>query len=439
VANFAVYNYRIYLVMYKFQRRSFLTLILSLLWVYGYCQADTLKMSLQDAEKQFLEKNFSLLAQKYNVEASKALIDQAKLWDNPVLSTDQNIYDGISKKLFYHNAGQNLGQVFVQLNQVFTTAGKRGKQVQVAKDNEKVQEAAFNDLMRNLRYNLQLDFGQLANLIAQGRVYQLEIASATNLVNGIQKSFDAGNTSMKDLLRLKALLFGLQNDMTENSRQINDLQTELKTLLVTGEMAYILPIVNEQPNQAVDLSIPNLIEQAKTNRPDYLSNQYQLNSATHNLDYQKALASPDVTLGLSYDKNSSYAPNYVGFQVGLPLPFFNRNQGNIESAKFNRMSQENTLKDNEAHLKNDVVAAVNQYKLNLELVSAQQTAFNGQYDKLFNNMLKSFQQRDIGLIEFVDFFDSYKDTKLKILQQQYNVQKAIADLNFAVGTTIIKP
>ncbi len=54
-------------------------------------------------------------------------------------------------------------------------------------------------------------------------------------------------------------------------------------------------------------------------------------------------------------------------------------------------------------------------------------------------MLKSFKQRDIGLIEFVDFFDTYKDTKLKILQQQYNLQKAIADLNFAVGTTVIKP
>jgi cobalt-zinc-cadmium efflux system outer membrane protein len=53
-------------------------------------------------------------------------------------------------------------------------------------------------------------------------------------------------------------------------------------------------------------------------------------------------------------------------------------------------------------------------------------------------MLKSFQQRQISLIEFVDFFDTYKDTKLKILQQQYNLQKAIADLNFATGTTIIK-
>jgi cobalt-zinc-cadmium efflux system outer membrane protein len=399
-------------------------------------QTDTLKINFQDAEKQFLENNLNLLAQKYNIEASKALIQQAKLWDNPVLSTDQNIWDGGSKKFFYHS--NNSGQVFVQLSQVFATAGKRGKQVKVVEDDAKVQEAAFADLMRNLRYNLQLDFSQLATLNAQAKVYQNEISSAQNLVAAIQKSFDAGNTSMKDLIRLKALLFGLQNDMVENNRQVNDLQTELKTLLQTNETAFVYPVISDKPVETVTLDIPSLIEQAKTNRPDYLSNQYQLSSATHNLAYQKALAVPDVTIGAAYDQNSSYARNYYGLQIGLPLPFFNRNQGNIKSAKYNIQSQEATVKQNELQLKNDVVAAVNQYKLNQQLFSTQQLEFNEQYDKLFNSMLKSFQQRQISLIEFVDFFDTYKDTKLKILQQQYNLQKAIADLNFATGTTIIK-
>ncbi|QKJ31020.1 TolC family protein [Mucilaginibacter mali] len=402
-------------------------------------QTDTLRMNFQDAEKQFLQNNLALLAQKYNIEAQKALVDQAKLWDNPTLSTDQNIYDGGSKKFFYHNSADGLGQVFVQLSQVFQTAGKRGKQVQVAKDDAKVQEAAFNDLMRNLRYNLQLDFSQLATLIDQAKVYQNEIESATNLVNAIQKSFDVGNTSMKDLIRLKALLFGLQNDMIENSKQINDLQTELKTLLQTKETAFVVPVINTTPDKNVMLDPQALIAQAKANRADYLGNQYQLESATHNLTLQKAMASPDITVGVAYDKNSSYAQNYYGLQIGLPLPFFNRNQGNIKSAKYNMMSQEATLRDNESHLKNDVVSAVNQYKLNQQLFSTQQTAFNEQYDKLFNSMLKSFKERQIGLIEFVDFFDTYKDTKLKILQQQYNLQKSIADLNYATGTTIIKP
>ncbi|SEN43718.1 outer membrane protein, cobalt-zinc-cadmium efflux system [Mucilaginibacter gossypiicola] len=411
-------------------------LFFSLLTQKAEAQTDTLKITFPDAEKQFIENNLSLLAQKYNVDASKALIQQAKLWDNPTLSTDQNIHDASTNKFFNHSNGG--GQIFVQLNQVFATAGKRGKQVKVAEDDAKVQEAAFNDLMRNLRYNLQLDFSQLGSLNAQQLVYQNEIKSATELVNAIQKSFDVGNTSMKDLIRLKALLFGLQNDMVENNRQINDLQTELKTLLQTKETTFIQPVINDKPVETADLDVQSLISQAMTNRPDYLSNRYQLSSATHNLAYQKALAVPDVTVGVSYDQNSSYAPHYYGLQIGFPIPLFNRNQGNIKSAQYNIKSQESTLKQSEFQLKNDVVAAVNQYKLNEQLFSNQQITFNEQYDKLFGAMLKSFQQRQISLVEFVDFFDTYKDTKLKILQQKFNLQKAIADLNFAVGTTVIK-
>jgi cobalt-zinc-cadmium efflux system outer membrane protein len=244
---------------------------------------------------------------------------------------------------------------------------------------------------------------------------------------------------MKDLIRLKALLFGAQNDMVENSRQINDLETEMKTLLLVKETSFILPqIDNSKPGPDVAFDLSALIEQAKTNRPDYLSNQYQVSSSEHNLAYQKALAVPDVSVGMSFDKNSNYAPNYYGLEIGFPIPFLNRNQGNIKNAKYQLLSQQATLHESEAKLKNDVVAAVNQYQLNKQLFTAQQVQFNEQYDKLFNGMFTAYRQKQISLVEFIDFFDSYKDTKLKILQQQYNMQKAIADLNLSVGATIVK-
>jgi cobalt-zinc-cadmium efflux system outer membrane protein len=167
-------------------------------------------ITFKDAEKSFsapitlvfLPKSITLMPRRH-------LVKQAKLWDNPVLSTDQNITDA-NKKFFDHSNGN--GQVLVQLSQVFKTAGKRGKQVQVASDDVKIQQAQFNDLLRNLHYNLLLDFSQVANLIDQRKVYQTEIASATNMVNAIDKSYQAGNNSLKDVIRLKALNFGLQND-----------------------------------------------------------------------------------------------------------------------------------------------------------------------------------------------------------------------------------
>nr|WP_067057648.1 TolC family protein [Mucilaginibacter sp. L294] len=398
-------------------------------------QTDTLRITIKDAEKTFLQNNLSLLAQKYNVDAAQALVKQAKLWDNPVLGTDQNITDA-NKKFFDHSNGN--GQVLVQLSQVFKTAGKRGKEVKIAQDGVQIQQAQFNDLLRNLHYNLLLDFSQVANLIDQRKVYQMEIASATNMVNAIDKSYQAGNNSLKDVIRLKALNFGLQNDLVEIDRQINDLQSELKTLLTANPNQFIAPHITFN-NTDTTLNAAALAEVAKSNRGDYLANQYLLNQNNHNFALQKAMAVPDVTIGSTYDQNSSYARNFVGLEISLPLPIFNRNQGNIKNAKLATQSQEYTLKNSELQLTNDVYSAVQQYQLSQQLLGSKENDFYAKYDQLFRSMGKGFQLKQINLQEYVDFFDSYRETKLKILQQQLNLQKAIADLNYAVGITVINP
>lgn len=421
--------------MNKLCKGTVVTLLISAKALTANCQTDTLRINFKEAESLFLKNNLSLLAQKYNVEATKALTDQAKYWDNPTLSTDQNIHDG-NGKFFDHSYGG--GQFYAQISQLFKTAGKRGKAIQIAKDDARIQQAEFNDLLRNLHYNLQLDFAQLANLIEQSKVYDTEIRSVNDLISGISKSYNVGNSSLKDVIRLKALLYSLQNDLTENNRQLNDLQSQLKTLLASDPATFILPNV-DQSIKDVDLNSNDLIELAKTNRGDYLSSQYQYDQAGHKLSLQKAQAIPDVTVGVEYDQHSSYAPNYWGLTVALPLPLFDRNKGNIRSAKSNVQSLESTYKNNELQLKNDVIAAVDQYRLSKQMISANQVDFYQQYDKLFNNMFKAYKERQISLVEFIDFFDSYKDTKLKVIAQRYNLQKAIADLNFSVGTTIINP
>lgn len=401
-----------------------------------YAQTDTLKISLKEAEKSFLERNLSLIAQKYNVNASQALVQQARLWDNPMLSTDQNLYDN-THRFFNHDNGN--GEVYAVVSQVFKTAGKRGMAVQLAKDAARIQQAQFDDLMRMLRYNLQLDFAQLSSLNEQAKIYRHEIAAGTMLVEKIEHAYKTDRTKYKDYIRLKALLFALENDRVDNGRQINSLETELKVLLKTKSSAFILPLVKTDAQVQVKLNISELIRIARAGRADYLATQYVFENAQHNLRYQKALAVPDVTIGVDYDKTNSYAPNYFGLQVGFALPVFNRNQGNIKSAYYDVQSKQSTLMENELRLENAVVATAQQYQLSAELLAGKHDVFNEEYDKLFERLLNDYQSGKIGLVDFVDFFDAYKDTKLKLLQQQYNLQKAIADLNFTVGAIVIEP
>ena len=99
------------------------------------CNAqDTLKITMQDAEKQFLQKNLSLIAEKYNIDINKAAIKQAKIWDNPDLSFASNIYDG-NKYPFYHAKSNYGGQFDISWMQLFKVAKQRKKLTDLLTDN----------------------------------------------------------------------------------------------------------------------------------------------------------------------------------------------------------------------------------------------------------------------------------------------------------------
>jgi cobalt-zinc-cadmium efflux system outer membrane protein len=399
---------------------------------------DTLSLSFQEAEKIFLQNNLSLLAVKYNIDANKALIRQAKLWDNPVLTIDQNIYDK-DGGFFKHNS--QTGTFYVQVMQLIRTAGKRNKAAQIAMDNTTISQQQFDDLLRTLRYVLHGDLLEVSHLLKIKKVYTREIEEVNRLIKGMDLQLQIGNVSVKDNLRIKALLFSLQNELVTADAQLIPLQSEIKLLLNNNETKFIAPALGYKFGELTTATIPNtdsLVQQALANRPDAKIAQTSVALQNHNLTYQKALAKPDVNVGTEFDQRSSYAPNYVGLAISLPLNIFNRNQGNIASAKFLIQQQQAVADQTNAKIKNDIVSAVSKFVFYQGVNNRQQLDFSQQYDTLFTNMLKSYQDRQLSLLEFIDFMDAYKDTKLKMVDQHNGLIHAAEDLNNAVGNDIIK-
>ncbi|MBS1599211.1 MAG: TolC family protein [Bacteroidetes bacterium] len=414
-------------------------LLLPLLAFHGIAQpkiADTISMSLPDAEKMFLEKNLALIAQQYNVDISKALVQQAKYWDNPVLNTDQNIYDG---KFFRHN--NNYGQIFIQIQQVIKTAGKRNKAIRLASDQVLTSTQQFNDLLRNLKYLLRNDFSSLNQMLRTNKIYTTEINSVTQLVAGMDAQLAAGNISQKDNLRLKALLYSLQSDQTDLLRQMAEQQTELHTLLQLPAGSFINPILPDNiDTKGIDqLNLTELIDSAKLNRPDANLAQTNLLLQQHNLSYQKSLAVPDLTVGVEYDQRSSYINNYYGLALSFPIPILNRNKGNIAAAQFSIKQAQTGVLQIQNQVESEVAAAYQKLLTIYRLQQQSDRDLQGKYDQLLRNMLESYRQRQVSLLEFLDFFGAYKDAQVKQLQQETNFRQAMEEINLTTGKDIIQP
>ena len=402
-------------------------------------KADTLTIALPDAEKIFFERNLTLLAGKYNIDANKALIDQAKLWDNPFLITDQNIYaDG---KWFTHGKdvnGNPEGQFFVQIQQLIKTAGKRGKLIQLATTNTRLAELQFNDLLRNLKYQLRSDYYTITQLLNNHKVYAREAVELQRLVAGMQQQLQAGNIAQKDFIRVQALLLSMQQDMLTNDRQLQDVQTEMRTLLQMTDITFIQPVTTDSVSALPSFVVDTLVNTARVYNSAYLIQQQQLLYQQQNLSYQKALRSPDLTVGPEYDHNSNYAPNYVGLTISLPLPVFNRNQGNIKSAEYSVKQQETVIQQSETVLNNSVKNAYQKLLLTYQQSGAAPAGFYQRYDQLISNVVESYRARQLSLLEFIDLFEAYRDTQTRLQQQLLNLRLAKEELNFETGTDVVK-
>lgn len=403
-------------------------------------QTDTLSLSLKQAEKIFLEQNLALLAQRYNVEVSKAPVKQARLWDDPTLTTDQNIY--ANHKWLEHGTnadGTPKGQYFIQIEQLIRTGGKRGRQIDMATTNSQMSEWQFAALMQNLKFQLRSDFYTIAQQLALAELYNEQSSQLEQLLNGMTAQYHSGNVARKDLLRVQALQINLQQEAAGNRKQLADNQAELKTLLgITGDtLIYPLPAPIDSIT-APEPGISQLLDLARQNNAFYRLDQLQLQYQKQNLAFQKALAVPDITLSPSYDLNSNYAPHYVGLGFSLPLPVFNGNRGNIKAARWQVKQEEANLSQADIRLQNEVTGAYQKYRYSMQLHSAMQQDFYNNYKQLQESIAESFRQRQISLLEFIDYFNDYETIRSKQLQQQLELRLAREELNRQTGADLFQ-
>lgn len=395
-------------------------------------------ISLQQADSTFISQNLLLLAEKCNVDAIRAQVLQSKLWSNPNVSVTQSAYNGAyktngGKKWF--DFSQN-GEMSVQIQQLILLAGKRNKQIKIAELSAQKEEQLYFDLLRTLRYSLHSGFYNVYYLQQSLTVYDKEINSLSKLIDVFQTQYKKGYVSKKEILRLKSDLLSLQSEKSSLYTQLTGALSDFNVLLHTSGINYA-PVVNQDNYKTADsLNIAALLDTAYNNRYDLKAAQIDASINENNYRYQKSMAVPDLTLMAGWDRQGSFIRdyNYVGVQVDLP--FFNRNQGNIKSAKLAAQASEYKMQSAEEQVKADVMQA---YAIAMDAEKNYHNfdhSFVADLDTLNQEMLKNYEKKNISLIEFLDYYEAYKDNALQINSMLYNRINALEGINYSVGKEV---
>jgi len=398
---------------------------------------DTLHITLRDAEQKFLDSNLSLLSQRYNIDVAKAQVIQAKLFPNPSIDLSGNIYNPDRKK--WGDISNKTGEYTIGIQQLIQLAGKRNKQIRIAETNTQIAEQQFFDLLRTLRYTLRSDFYQAYFFQSSINAYSVQVTTLEKLATTYDELQKKGIVTLKDAVRIKSLLYSLKAERTSLQNQFNDVEAEMQLLLKNNHTWYIpdadTNIIVKAPIQ--DLQLQTLLDSAYANRYDLKLTQSNLLLNQQNYQLQKALAVPDLTLGGQFDKRGSFVDNASFLTVGMDLPFFNRNQGNIKAAKISIDQSKVLVQQQTQTVENEVQTAFTKALNTDKMLNSVDPGFRNDFEKLLKSVTDNFAKKNLSILEFTDFYDSYKENILQINQLMNDRMQAIETLNFAVGKPLI--
>ncbi|MBU6121495.1 TolC family protein [Hymenobacter siberiensis] len=400
---------------------------------------DTIRLALPQAEQQFSQNNLAVLAQQYNVTVAQAQAVQARLIDNPSLYVEQDV---LRRKIGRPTVPEGTvgSEAIVTVQQLFSLAGRRKAAGQVAQQNAVVEQYNLQDLLRNLRYQLRSTFYDVYFKQQTLRTYATEITSLTRTVSLYQTQFEKGNIALKEVIRLRAFLFTLQSERQSLLNDVASDQTDLHVLLRDATGSQFVPLVDLRRTRELNLAShpeQELIDTALVRRTDLNARRASLQQQNLNLKLQQKLATPDLAVGYTYDKAGSYINNYSALTLGIAVPIFNRNQGNIQAAKAQiagsqlLVDQQQLVVQSEVHQAYQLAARNDELFQNTDRDTAP-------FARLMVGIEQSYAKRILSVVEYLDFFESYKNNLVQLNTLRANRVRAFEQLNFAVGKPVFR-
>ena len=416
--------------------RAFLFLLFLLLAGKMCAQQVAGTLTLKEAEQRFLERNLSLIAERYNIDMAQAQVLQAKLFENPVISLEQNVYNRLNGK--YFDFGKE-GEAVVEIEQVIHLAGQRNKQVRLEKINKEIAEYQFEEVMRTLRQELNEKFVEVYFLSKSIAIYEKEVNSLQVLLGGMKIQQEKGNISLMEISRLESMLFSLRKEKNERENDLLTTRGELNLLLNLPEDTQVQLSLDEEVLQQLDLSQLSFADlKAIINaRPDQKIARSTVNASRANLKLQKSMAFPEFSVKGNYDRVGNFINDYFAIGVSLSVPIFNRNQGNIKAARFSiqQAGVQQEYAANRADM--ELFTAYTSLEKATQLYQSTTMDLERNFEKWLTGVNENFTRKNISLLEFIDYYDSYKETCIQLYEIKKNVFLAMENLNTVVGQNVL--
>jgi cobalt-zinc-cadmium efflux system outer membrane protein len=154
------------------------------------------------------------------------------------------------------------------------------------------------------------------------------------------------------------------------------------------------------------------------------------------LSAEMAARIPDLQGSVGYLQYEEDGTDALAFGVGLPLPLFDRNQGNIAAARHGLSKAEAERSATGIALSADLAEAHALLSGALQRVTALREKVVPAMEEAFRAAHEGYQQGKFGYLDMLDAQRTLFEAKVALLEAQGGYQSALIDIQRLTGTDI---
>ena len=385
-----------------------------------------------------LVQNKSLQAAREQLRQAEARLKQAGLRPNPSLDLSR------STDVLFGNEGEN--GFAVALSQPFELGGKRRKRINVAQAEVELAKAEIADAERQLIGQLRTAYLHAAESSARLELFQHSRGLNQQMVQVMTVRLVSGDAS-----RLESHLLQAENNRVEAQRLLaeSQLAQEIMEVRKLAGISADEPLLFQPLTTAAAVSRgteANLIEAALRNRPDLQGARLREALANAGVSLARAQVSPTVVGSVRYSREPNVSrfatatqprafekESVLDFGITIPLPFWNREQGNIQEAasRVNQAAAEREALENTIRI--EVTTAARRYQSAVRSAELIRTGVVNETEEGLSITQLAYRLGDAKLTDVIFQQRSLIDAQIAQLTAESEIAAAQADLDLALG------
>ena len=382
-------------------------------------------LNKESAMMMVLERNPTIQASLARIENAKGEKIQASLMPNPEAVFEIENFGGTGEL-----SGIDGAEATVGLEQQIELAGKRTKRTRIADYDAKIaEEQAIADILQLLSQT-EIAFINVA-------IQQERLTLANNRMSLAQKT----HKTVKERVNAAAA-----SDIQHTKIDIEQSAAELELAKARKDLSHaknrLAALLNVKGDVQVDMVLDNLptlperhiLLDAVKKMPQMRINQFLKMQAQSQLDLAEANAIPDPVVGLGLRRfNESDDTAFIA-GISIPLPVFNRNQGEILKARSQIAEAEASAQQQELDIRE---VSLNTWESLTSIYNEAETYQSNvipNAERAYNQALEGYSAGRFSFLDMLDAQRTLYEVEENRLDSLLNLYEAKGRTDFLMNT-----